>query len=686
MKKFNNIYIIGVVALSFSLGMISCTDYLDKAPDSTVGESEAFKNFTNYEGYVEEIYNCIPNKESCYWCTSFNWGEDEIMNSGLGDTHVTHHFDLGDYRHWYDEGDKGGQQSWLNRPGSDPTSTDKFAHSLNGHAWYCIRKANLGLQNIDKLVDATKEEKNFIKGQLLFFRAWWHHQMMEWWGGIPYLDESLSADAVFNLPRLSFKECAEKCAADYRAAADLLPNNWDNTTIGKKTLGMNDLRITKACALGYLGKVLLWAASPLNVLGAQTGALANGKTYQYDAELARRAADALGEAIYYVENGETPYSLAEFKYADEEDDTKGEERPNYGIYDHKAKKGSKSNFSDIFRTTGQSWKMPGSVEAIMRGPMPDVNGSNWNFTKLWGPKVDNLVEHDAIIHMPSANYVNYAYGMANGEPILLADGSLNPESGFDPTHPFKDRDPRFYHDIMFDGFKFLLTTPSGADAPSAVYQYLEMFTGGNMVPTGNPERSANGSRTGYFCQKLVPHQANKFDGMYNWGGALQTYLPYMRLADIYLLYAEAGAAAQGATFKSKCNRTAEDAINVLRDRVGAGHVAAKFTGDQKKFIDEVRRERACELAFEGFRWQDLQRWLLLTEYPYNVKTRQEFKRVGNYDYANKDPRDAEVTGFDPQIKGQTIIVERNLVTKHYLLPFKESEVYLYPEFSQNPGW
>jgi hypothetical protein len=169
--------------------------------------------------------------------------------------------------------------------------------------------------------------------------------------------------------------------------------------------------------------------------------------------------------------------------------------------------------------------------------------------------------------------------------------------------------------------------------------------------------------------------------MYNWGGSLMTYLPYMRLADIYLLYAEAGAAARGASFKSKCNLTAEDAINVLRDRVGAGHVAARFVSDQRKFIDEVRRERACELAFEGFRWQDLQRWLLLTEYPYNIKTRQEFKRVGNYDYEHDDPRFAEVSGWD-----ETVIVERKFATKHYLLPLKEKEVYLYSEFPQNPGW
>ena len=656
MKKFINQYIfLGLAAAMLSLGATSCTDYLDKTADSDVNPEMAFMNFQNFQGFVEEAYNCIPNKESNFWCCTFNWGEDEIMNTGGGDSHLTAHIDLGDYRNWQDN-----DQTYLHRGGGNlnPTSNDKFAHSLE-HAWYVIRKMNLGLENMDKLTNATQNEKNVIKGQLLFMRAWWHLEQIIYFGGLPYVDHVIAADGPFDLPRLSFQDCAKRCAEDFRAAADLLPDNWDTNPAGKRTLGKNDLRITKVCALGYMGKALLWAASPLNELGAQMGASKNGKTYQYNVELAAQAADALAEAITDIESGKSPYSLAEYKYEN--------------IYDHVADKSSNSNFSDIFRTTGQSWRMPGSVEAIMRGPMPDINGSNWNFAKLWGPKVNNLVEHDAIIHMPTANYINYAYGMENGLPIT------DPESGFDPTHPFKNRDPRFYHDIMFDGFKFLNTTPGEADKG---FQYLEMFTGGNMVPTGNSARNQDGSRTGYFCQKLVPHQCNKYDGMYNWGGALQTYLPYMRVADIYLMYAEACAAAGGSTYKSsRCNKNAVDAINILRDRVGAGHVAEKLLGDKNKFMDEVRRERACELAFEGFRWNDLQRWLLLTEAPYNIKTRQEFKRVGNFDYTKNDPRDAEVTGWD-----ETVIVERPFATKHYLFPLKDSETYLYSEYPQNPGW
>ena len=636
-------------------------------------EYNKYGTYKAFEAFVEDIYECIPNKESCNYCTTFNWGDDEIMNGGdLAQGHVTHHFDQGDYYYLYSD-----TQNWLTAGLYSGSSSGAFNHSLYKDAWNSIYKANLGLVKLDKMEDGTDEEKNLIKGQLLFFRAWWHHQQMEWWGGIPYIDELSEPSAYYSMPRLSFKECAEKCAADYREAADLLPNDWDDTTVGKKTIGKNGFRITKTVALGYLGKVLLWAASPMwanapsgSINGnAQKGALKNGNTYKYDVELAKRAAEALSEAISYIESGVTPYALVEYKYED--------------IYNHERKETSSTNYTDIFYTARQNWLVPGSKEAMMRGVNSEINQSNWNFAKLWGPKVAGLVAHDAIIHMPTANYVNYAYGMANGEPILLADGTLNPNSDFDPIHPYKNRDPRFYNDIVFDGFKYV-NYVDGLSEAQKQYEYMQLFTGGNMVPTGDPNCENLGSRTGYFCQKLVPHQCNEGDRWYDWGYSLQCYLPYLRVADIYLLYAEAAAAAGGASYKANCSRTAEDAINLLRDRVGAGHVAARFVADKNLFIDEVRRERACELAFEGFRWQDLQRWLLLTEYPYNMKTREEFTRSGSYNYKRNDPRNATVAGFDPVIANgkQTIIVERNYDAKHYLLPFTG-----YNEtFVQNPGW
>lgn len=652
-NKIKTLLLTGCVSLALGTSLSSCQDYLDKEPDSTVSADDAFANFRNFQGFVEEIYNCIPDKEKCNYCPSWNWGDDEIFNPEA-DNRMTHQVDLGNFRAWESTG------NWLKRDGSS-TSTDKFAHGIWNHAWYCIRKCNLGLQNIDKFVTGSAEEKKLIEGQLYFFRAWWHEEMMEYFGGMPYVDTYLGDNAEQRLPRLSYQECADRAAADFRKAADLLPINWDKTSAGAATQGKNDLRINKIMALGYLGKTYLWAASPLMKNGAQIGASKNGKTYDYDQEYAKKAAEAFGELLSLVEAGQTQYALAEFKYSD--------------IYNHEKSADANSCFSDIFYTKKQNWKMPGTVEAIFRGPSPDFNGSNWNTSKVFGPKVQKVVAHDNVIHQPTANLVE-AYGMANGEPIYLVENGqyvLNPKSGFDPKHPFKNRDPRFYHDIVFDGFKYLNGTPG----QYADLQYCQLYTGGNMRPI------ANASRTGYFIQKLVPHTCNEVDKDYDWGSALHCYLPYMRLADIYLMYAEACAAFGGASGKSSnFGKTAEDAINTLRDRCGAGHVAPEFVADNHKFMDEVRREREVELSFEGFRFCDLQRWLLLTEAPYNQKFSQEFDRVESADfYTKNDPKDARVANYR-----RKLILTRNFGTKHYWFPLPIKETQISSEFKQNPGW
>lgn len=652
-NKIKTLMLTGCVSLALGTSLSSCQDYLDKEPDSTVSADDAFANFRNFQGFVEEIYNCIPDKEKCNYCPSWNWGDDEIFNPEA-DNRMTHQVDLGNFRAWESTG------NWLKRDGSS-TSTDKFAHGIWNHAWYCIRKCNLGLQNIDKFVTGSAEEKKLIEGQLYFFRAWWHEEMMEYFGGMPYVDTFLGDNAEQRLPRLSYQECADKAAADFRKAADLLPINWDKTSAGLATQGKNDLRINKIMALGYLGKTYLWAASPLMKNGAQTGASKNGKTYDYDQEYAKKAAEAFGELLSLVEAGQTQYALAEFKYSD--------------IYNHEKSADANSCFSDIFYTKKQNWKMPGTVEAIFRGPSADFNGSNWNTSKVFGPKVQKVVAHDNVIHQPTANLVE-AYGMANGEPIYLVENGkyvLNPKSGFDPEHPFKNRDPRFYHDIVFDGFKYLNGTPG----QYADLQYCQLYTGGNMRPI------ANASRTGYFIQKLVPHTCNEVDKDYDWGSALHCYLPYMRLADIYLMYAEACAAFGGASGKSSnFGKTAEDAINTLRDRCGAGHVAPEFVADNHKFMDEVRREREVELSFEGFRFCDLQRWLLLTEAPYNQKFSQEFDRVESADFYTKhDPKDAQVANYR-----RKLILTRNFDAKHYWFPLPIKETQISSEFRQNPGW
>lgn len=642
----------GCMMAGVTLFSASCTDYLDKSADSDVSADAAWQNYTNFQGFVEEIYNCIPDKANCNWTVSFNWGEDEMLSTNANG-YVGPQLDLGNFWAWQTAG-----SNWFYQSGNNSTSTDRMSHSIWGHAWYCIRKANMGIANIDKMVNATQEQKDLILGQLYFFRAWWHFECMMYLGGLPYVSSVLDGTDVPHLKRLSFQECADKCAEDFRQAAKRLPIDWDDTSTGQSTSGHNDRRINRIMALGYLGKVYLWSASPLMKRGAMIGA--GDLTYEYDIDRCKKAAEAFGELLKLVEDGKTQYALATFDYKD--------------IYNHETVGDKNSSYSGIFNTQNQSFHIPGGTETIFHGGIgSQPEAAIWRYGPSWGPI--NLCEGD-ICHSPTANYINYAYGMANGLPID------DPKSGFDPTHPFKDRDPRFYHDIVFDGIRYITSAFSAEEAP--VYEAYRYANFAENVTEGSYMMDNSGSRTGYLTQKLASKNHNKWDGGRDWGNGTACEVPYMRLADIYLMYAEACAAIDGADGASETypSLTAEKAINTLRDRVGAGHV--NYTDNKNKFMDEVRRERACELAFEGHRFCDLQRWLLLTEYPYNIKTKQVFNRVENLDwYKNpeNDPRDAAVSNW-----GEEVIVNRKYTVRNYWFPFFKKDVSIYEGFTQNPGW
>lgn len=608
----------------------SCKKYLDKAPLSDINETEAFKNFTNFQGFTEELYNCIPLTSSADFHNNWNFGEEEHWE--LGETRLfANAVDQGDYWGWNTR-----YYNWFGRGGSDPASTARGGkHFLWGLSWYAIRKANVGLEHLDLLTDATKEEKDLIAGQLYFFRGWFHFMLMQYWGGLPYIDRALPTNEPLRLPRLNYQETAEKAAADFQKAAELLPVNWDETTIGKRTLGNNNFRINKIMALAYLGKNLLWAGSPL-MNRESTG------NSSYNVEYCKRAADAFAQALKLTESTGR-YELANF-----------------------------SQYSQLFYTYNQSGKIPGLKEAILLENMAE-SGSRWRWNQVndFRPMTIN---NSGIKVFPTANYVDY-YGMANGLPIVDPEHA-DPESGYDPTHPWKNRDPRFYHDIIIDGEKCV--TNGGNVQNNEYRQYASLFTGG-LYRTANNNKAV---LTGYMNSKFTSKLMNDYDG-YKENNVFA--LSFMRLADVYLMYAEATAVGYGTPQSNAVgyNLSAVDAVNKIRKRPGlnVGDVAEKFLATTDAFLSEVRRERAVELAFEGHRFVDLRRWLLLTKSPYTLKKAVQFDRGMPNSQVYADPQNAKVNNFR-----ETVLLERHLGEKHYWFPFLQSDVNLYRDFKQNPGW
>lgn len=617
--------IIYILFAFFSAGLMftSCTDYLDRDSDSVLSREDAFKNFNNFQGFVEVIYNVIPDVAKHNWVSSFNWGDDEVITTGNGEYLMGYAIDGGNYRSYFNKGDCFLDRSWK-------VDGDRFAKSLWGGGWYAIRQANLGIEALENgmLKDATQEEREFIEGQLYFFRAWTYFQLTTYWGGLPYMLKPLAPDAQFNLPRESYQENAEKMAADFQRAADLLPIDWDNTTTGNRTKGNNAFRPNKIWALSYLGKTLLYAGSPL----MQNGGENNNRSY--NADYCKRAAEVLGTVLNMVEAGQTQYAMVSF-----------------------------DKYSSLFYTKEQNWLMPGGTEAIMRSP---TFGADSYWRQMNSYQLAAICEGDGIILCPAANYVNY-FGMANGLPLN------DPQSEFNDEQPWKGRDPRFYNNFIYDGVR-MIKAPSDNNKQ---YQYANFYDGGNCC---NDPRTT--SRTGYFNYKFIPVGANKDDNDYGYGKATHFHLSWLRLAEVYLLYAEAVAQGYGSpTAKATTfTKSAVDAVNVVRERAGVEGVATAYTADLEKFMGEVRRERAVELAFEGHRFNDLRRWKLLTEYPYNIKTMQKFDRAEEFDPA-ADPKERKVRNFR-----EVVVTERKLSGKHYWLPFKTEDVTMYPEFYQNPGW
>lgn len=589
-------------------GLSACVEYLDRAPEAEISSTDAFINFTNFQGFTEELYAAIPEYTSPVWACNWMLG-DEILHKD-GGIWLNDLFDKGDYWGWT----TAAWVSWLD--GGPSTSTNSnFDKGLWPNAWLAIRKANLGLENIELMTDATQEEKDLIKGQLLFFRGWFHFKLMSFWGGLPYIDRVFTSDEQFNMPRLNCQATANRIAEDLVEAASLLPIDWDNTDAGQLTLGKNQQRITKVIALAYLGKNYLYAGSPL-MNKESTG------DASYSTDYCLKSADAFANMLKIVDSDDSWIKLVDF-----------------------------SEYSSLFYGNPNG-AIPGYPEAIFQAPVYDswFNGCPWGPSSLF---VDANIGGGYAA--PNARYVDN-YGMANGLPID------DPESGYDPKDPWTNRDPRFYNDIIIDGEQII---QGSAPEDKEKFRYAALHNGGHS------KNNQGSGRSGYLLKKVTPITANDIDG--GWNSQNYMHLSYMRLADVYLMYAEAVLHAYGSASSSAPGYiSAEEAFNMVRTRSGASPIASKYVADKDMFMKEIVRERAVELSFEAdFRFNDLRRWMLAGEKKYREKTALDFDRGADGKPINMKER---------------VVIVRPFETKHYWLPLKIDDVSIYPEFGQNPGW
>jgi hypothetical protein len=227
------------------------------------------------------------------------------------------------------------------------------------------------------------------------------------------------------------------------------------------------------------------------------------------------------------------------------------------------------------------------------------------------------------------------------------------------TSEFQNRDPRMSMTFIVPG--------------STIF-----FEGGLMQPTYPGFSGSNATHTGYMIRKFLDEtiEATQFQGAYDF--------KEFRYGEVLLILAE-GLYEQNATISDQdLDRT----INLLRARVNMPPLTNEFVNQNGlNMLSEIRRERTVELAFEGFRRDDLRRWKTAeTVLPQAIKG---VKFVGT-EYQQKYPN--LKIGTDIQVDNNGFIVAepaigRQFQPKDYLNPIPLQQIQLSQgKLVQNPGW
>src|SRR5690606_34373320 len=233
-----------------------------------------------------------------------------------------------------------------------------------------------------------------------------------------------------------------------------------------------------------------------------------------------------------------------------------------------------------------------------------------------------------------------AYEMANGVAPFLPNGTVNPESGYDPSAPYENRDPRFYASILYNG------APWQGRA-------IESFVGGaDGISIGTHTRS----QTGYFLKKFLDESLVVTSSQRR----AATWILF-RLGTVMLDFAESRNEATGP------DADVYAAVNAIRRRANMPDLPADLSQDEMR--DRIRHERRIELAFEDNRFWDVRRWKIGVETFGKPIHGMRITRVG--DALNYERVQARTRVFDD---------------RRHLFPIPQSELNKNPNLEQNEGW
>ena len=234
----------------------------------------------------------------------------------------------------------------------------------------------------------------------------------------------------------------------------------------------------------------------------------------------------------------------------------------------------------------------------------------------------------------------------------------NPEHA---KNPFINRDPRLSETFILDGDIFQSRT---AGVTREKPDDKENYPAGRDWNVG--QVTAKSLMTGISCRKWGLDRAGEYNGhVIQW--------PHLRIAEIYLSYAEALN-----EYNNGPNDLAYHYVDEVRARVGMKGLKRGLS--QEEFRKELLRERACEFGYEEVRFFDLIRW--------KMKDNFSSPLHGLNIYKNKNDGSYICEEF-PLLGGEQSRAWWNpggFSEKWYLSAFPQNEINKGYGLIQNPGW
>ena len=641
MKHFSKWFIAAFVGVA--LFVSSCVDqvkfgdsFLEKAPGVAVTQDTILGKATYARAFLWNTYSKLYYALPVYWNTvegKMNTGIFEMMS----DCWHSHTDWNGINRKYYSGSYKAGDE--------DSSDDTRFGYTKE-NCWEAIRAALLFVENVGRVPDMEDAEKKRLAAEAKVIVASRYFDLFRHFGGLPLIKETYDVQPSYELPRATVEETVKYMVdlLDEAAATPELP--WDLGTDDTNWQG----RFTKAAAMGLKCKILLFAASPLfnddepYCTEPPQDAVTNHQVWYgaYKPELWEQCWQACDDFFKELQ-AKGYYELTQATEA--------------------TAKGYRDAYNKAYFTRENNKELLISTH-ISRF-------SKFNSWDEWQYIFVNSGNGTVITGglTPTLEFMEM-FPMSKGEPFQL-NSTTNPFYT-DNDYNKPTRDPRLYETMLVNGTQF------GDHA-------AELWIGGrdNINDT---EKETGKYATGFGCYKFYKEGVNSLKDKYlQW--------PYLRLAEMYLIYAE-------ALLKSKNDLTgAIEQVNKVRARVGLGDLAAcnpdkNLTNDANALLEEILRERACELGLEDVRLFDMTRYKrddLFRKQLHGLKIYRN-DGGGNTPWSGSTgnsstyPKPTQFTYEAFPLVNPSRAWWSNFSPKWYLSAFPPSEVNKKYGLTQNPGW